>query len=171
MSEVMVEERVFDAARDKELIKAGSHFYCLGHLCARPLEERSTDPLYCRSCCDFMLQEVELEGGHHRKAGWMPKIDGAGVKASAPIPLDGGGIMSTLKPPKNEVDIIAPREKLKKRRGPKHKNLPVETIKRWAKAKGMGSKAIAARLSKEHGIEVSYKTVQRILTGQRPLGL
>ena len=32
---------------------------------------------------------------------------------------------------------------------------------------GMGSKAIAAQLKREHGIDVSYKTVQRVLSGEK----
>ena len=161
----------FDTTRDAVLIKAGSHFYCLGHLSARPIEEQSPDPRYCRSCRDFLLQEAELMGGHSRKASWIPRIDGAGGKALSPIPLDGGRNMSTLKTPKNEVDIIAPRGKKPKKRGPKPKVLPVRVIMRWAEKEEMGSKAIATRLGKERGIKVSYKTVQRILAGQRQLGL
>ncbi len=168
---MVIEQKPFDATRDAALIKAGTHFYCQGHLCARPIEEQSADPRYCRSCCDFLLQEAELAGGHYRKAAWMPKIDGAGGQPLAPIPLDGGGNMSTVMTPKNEVDIIAPRERTQKRRGPKQKALPVKVIMRWAEKEEMGSKAIATRLGKERDIKVSYKTIQRILNGQRPLEL
>jgi hypothetical protein len=82
--------------------------------------------------------------------------------------------MSTLESKKSEVDIITPsvstRPIVKRiRRGPKHRtDLPVEVIMQWA-GEGMGSKVIAARLKAEHGIIVSYKTIQRILAGQRVL--
>lgn len=167
----MVEEKGFDCARDTALIKAGTHFYCHGHLGARPLEERSRDSRYCQGCCDFLLQEAEMAGGHYRKASWIPRVSGTVVKSPAPILPDGGGVMSTLTTPKSEVDIIAPRERVLKKRGPKYKVLPVKVIMRWAEQDGLRSKAIATRLGKERGIKVSYKTVQRILLGQRPLGL
>ena len=41
---IMVEEKVFDSARDAALIKAGTHFYCYGHLSARPIEEQILRP-------------------------------------------------------------------------------------------------------------------------------
>ena len=168
---MVIEQKPFDTTRDAALIKAGTHFYCLSHLSARPIEEQSSDPRYCRSCCDFLLQEAELAGGHYRKAAWIPRIDGAGGQPLAPIPLDGGRNMSTLATVKSEVDIIAPRGRSLKKRGPKPRVLPGRVIMRWAEKEGMGSKAIATRLGKERGVKVSYKTVQRILAGQRPLGL
>ena len=44
----------------------------------------------------------------------------------------------------------------------KKKDLPEDYIMQLADA-GMGSKAIATRLKSELGIEVSYKTIQRLL--------
>ena len=44
--------------------------------------------------------------------------------------------------------------------------LPRELISQWA-GEGMGSKAIASKLNSELGIKVSYKTVQRVLSGER----
>lgn len=167
----MTKEKVFDPTRDKALIKAGTHFYCQGHLGARPLEERSPDPRYCQGCCDFLIQEAETMGGHSGKASWIPKIDGTAVRGLSPIPSDGGGNMSTLATEKSRVDIIVPRGRVLKKRGPKPKVLPVKMIMRWAAKEEMGSKAIATKLGKERGIKVSYKTVQRILNSQRLLGL
>jgi len=51
------------------------------------------------------------------------------------------------------------------KRGPKHRDLPENLIKRLAD-QGKGPKAIANVLKSE-GIAVSYKTIQRILKGQR----
>jgi hypothetical protein len=82
--------------------------------------------------------------------------------------------MSTLNDKKSEVDIIQPpvgkvtREKqpikTEAKRGPKHKALPRELISQWA-GEGMGSKAIASKLYSELSIKVSYKTIQRLLSG------
>jgi hypothetical protein len=174
------EQRPFDITRDRALIKTGTHFWCQGHLGARPIEERSPDPRYCRSCYDFLSQEAMIS---HIKADWVPKatnkdiggiaigkahdapktsrapsVKGDTILIQRPIPpADRQPIMSTPKPPTPVM--------VKKRRGPKQKKLPVGMIKRWEK-KGLGSKRIAARL-KEQGVEVSYKTIQRILNGQR----
>ena len=83
---------------------------------------------------------------------------------------DSGGIMSTVADKKFTVDIIQPSVTTttrEKRRGPKHKELPAEKIARWA-GEGMGSKTIAAKLKVE-GVTISYKTIQRLLAGQRIL--
>ena len=76
--------------------------------------------------------------------------------------------MSTLESTKNTVDIISPsaRSRANSGRGRRHKALPVELITQWA-GEGMGSKAIASKLSNELGIKVSYKTIQRLLSGER----
>jgi hypothetical protein len=79
--------------------------------------------------------------------------------------------MSTPKTQKTVVDKTAPSVMVKKRRGPKQKSLPVDEIKRWADKEKLGSKRIAAKLGKEYHIEVSYKTIQRILNGQRVMEL
>lgn len=57
---------------------------------------------------------------------------------------------------------------MSQKRGPKHKELPQGLIKRMAK-KEKSSRVIAQRLEDEKGIKVSYKTIQRILKGQRVL--
>lgn len=185
----------FDIKRDNELIAAGTHFWCEGCLMARPLDEQSSDPRYCRGCCDFLIQEANLTSS---RADWVPKVkrergskkstigkvqDAPQVDRTPPVkgdiipnhtstpPAKRQRIMSTLETPKGEVDVIAPRGRALKKRGPKHKVLPVRVIMRWAEKEEMGSKAIATRLGKERGIKVSYKTVQRILLGQRPLGI
>ena len=71
--------------------------------------------------------------------------------------------MSTLNSPSLTVDNLGARSRpttYKKRQ------LPDDKIKRLHKG-GMGAKAIATRLKKEQGIDVSYKTIQRILSGER----
>ena len=70
---------------------------------------------------------------------------------------------STLKEDSITVDIFRPRGRpinYEKR------ELPNKRIKELHN-QGMGSKAIATKLKNDHGIEVSYKTIQRVLAGQR----
>lgn len=106
-----------------------------------------------------------------RKPTWVPK-DSQSITRTPPEPSRkpvqpapavghnysgtpmGSGIMST-------VDG-------NKKRGPKHKALPVELIVHWV-GEGMGSKVIASKLNSELGIKVSYKTIQRSLSGERNL--
>ena len=61
------------------------------------------------------------------------------------------------------VDKFKPRGRLKHY---KKRELP-EGLIRQLHGQGMGSKAITTKLKEETGIQVSYKTVQRILSGER----
>jgi hypothetical protein len=173
-----LDKQEFSAARDRALIEAGTHFYCQGHLGARPIEEQSEDPRYCRSCCVFLSQEAEQS---HSRAAWVPRVKGKRVRAANAVhdtppaapqpdrtPLVKGDTIPAQCPvpsPESQPIMSTPKPSLVRRRGPKQKNLPVGEIKRWEK-EGLGSKRIAARL-KGQGVEVSYKTIQRILNGQR----
>ena len=76
--------------------------------------------------------------------------------------------MSTLESQEIEVDIIQAPNAIRPsgKRGPKHKDLPEDLIKQMADD-GMGAKAIATRLKVEFDIHVSYKTIQRVLSGVR----
>ncbi len=66
----------FDIKTDNELIAAGTHFWCSGHLAAVPIGERSTkDSRYCVSC-----QKI-IEGGY-REIGQLKKYL-AGIPAPA----------------------------------------------------------------------------------------
>ena len=157
---------VFDIKRDNKLIAAGTHFWCETCLVARPLDDQSPDGRYCQGCYDFLLKEAEMLTGHIKKPTWIPCKNGQ--QNQPHVSPYGGGIMSTLGEGKIEVDIIKPsvKHKILAKRGPKHKELPIELIKQWA-GEGMGSKAIASKLNNELDIEVSYKTIQRILAGER----
>jgi len=85
------------------------------------------------------------------------------------------GNLSTLDGEKSGVDKILPAEGEPrifihyKKRGRKPKELPEALIRQLAE-EGLGSKAIASRLVSELGIEVSYKTIQRLLSGKRKKG-
>jgi hypothetical protein len=164
----------FDIERDIAKEKRGG-FFCHACLAGHQKARRSPDPRYCQGCYDFLVKEAEILP-KTRRPKWIPK---APQKASAPrkphkkqyqIPQHGGRIVSTLESKKFTVDIIHPatRKVTGRKRGPKHRELPEDLIRQLA-AEGMGSKAISAWLRAEHGLTVSYRTIQRILSGQRVL--
>ena len=148
-------------------------FSCHACLVDNPASEASPDPQYCQGCYDFLLKEVEmLSDNKHPK--WVPitqsKKDSTGkIGRQKPIQVSGDMVlnMSTVNGKKSEVDIIQPLvpKVTREKRGPKQKALPRELIEKWA-GEGMGSKAIASKLKKELGIKVSYKTIQRVLSGR-----
>jgi len=154
-----------------EIEKEIGGFFCHACVMDKAVTEASPDPRYCQGCYDFLLKEAEiLSPGKHPK--WVPraqsKKDSTGknrgqkvIQVSQDVVLN----MSTVNGKKSEVDIIqSPVGKVTRgKTGPKKKVLPVELITQWAGA-GMGSKAIASKLNNEHGIEVSYKTIQRLLS-------
>jgi len=155
----------FSTERDREIEKAGG-FWCHACLVSHSATEQSPDPRYCQSCYEFLLKEAEMLPGNKRPK-WIPKPQKA-PKKQYTISGVGDGIMSTLESKKSEVDIIQPSVAIRAvvKRGPKHRQLPEDLIRQLA-SEGMGSKVIAARLKAEHGIIVSYKTIQRILSGER----
>ena len=76
--------------------------------------------------------------------------------------------MSTLESGKITVDKINPssaRVNIAKR-GRKRQRLPRGIILELHKD-GLGSKAIATQLKTKQGIVISYKTIQRVLSGER----
>jgi hypothetical protein len=159
-------EKIFNIKQAIEIEKAGG-FWCEACLVSHPATEQSPDPRYCLGCYDFLLKEAEMLPAKSGRPEWIPKAreiskEVAGVAGHTPQ------IMSTVASKKIEVDIIKPsvaaRAVLK--RGPKHKALPQELVKQWA-GDGMGSKAIASKLNNELGINISYKTIQRALSGER----
>jgi len=132
----------------------------------------SEDTRYCKDCYDFLLEEATLISGN-RRPGWIPKKSKAlhakmEQAKQCLIPQDTRGIKSTLKEEKSKVATIQPSvaKVTRGKRGPKHKALPQELIEQWA-GRGMGSKAIASKLNSELVITVSYKTIQRLLSGGR----
>lgn len=161
----------FNTKRDNELIAAGTHFWCEACLVARPLDDQSPDPRYCLICYEFLLKEAALLLLKQGRPEWVPKTWGISKKAAG-VSEYTPQIMATVESRKNEVAIIpppvGPRPVI--RRGPKHKALPVGVIRKLA-GQGMGSKKIAARLKDEYGIKVSFRTVARVLSGERQLAL
>jgi hypothetical protein len=151
----------FDAHRDKELIEAGTHFYCQGHLTAIPLDDISPDARYCQGCYDFLRHEAELLPEKSRKPAWIPqhsaKIEDTGLAVVVELhPRN----LSTPKAINSQVDKL-PSGAITKP-GPRPVKLPDERIRELSE-QGIGSKAIASILEKEFHIVISYKTVQRRL--------
>lgn len=156
----------FDIKRDNELIAAGTHFWCMACLGACLLDDQSPDPRYCQVCYDCLLKETGMDTSR-RGGDWKPKI---AHKKSAQVSEYMRRNMSTLEGKKITVDIIPPEtpKVTHGKRGPKQKTLPIELIEQWH-SQGLGSKVIAARLKQDKEIVVSYKTIQRVLSGQRIL--
>ena len=151
------------------IVSNDGSFFCHACLEDKSAAEQSPDPRYCQPCYDILFKEAGMLSGSKRPA-WIPKPQKpkkAGKKQYR-IPQHGDGIMSTLESKKFEVDIIHPPDATRTsvKRGPKHRPLPQELIMQLA-GEGMGSKAIAARLKVEFGITVSYKTIQRVVSGER----
>ena len=169
--------KYFNAKRDRELIAAGTHFFCHACLVAKPASEQSPDERYCQGSYEFLLKEAKLlPATKHPK--WIPKSHSNAVRGAVareirgekpiPVVVDGVLNMSTVNGKNSKVDIFEPSvaKVTRGKRGPKQKPLPQELIKQWA-GEDMGSKAIATRLKADTGVTVSYKTIQRLLSGKR----
>ncbi len=146
-------------------------FFCHACLEDKLAPEVSPDPRYCQGCYDFLLKEAEMDtrrgGGDWKPVNSYNKAKNGGEK-TAQVSPPMRRIMSTLESEKPEVDLIGATVASRTigKRGRKFKQLPEQLIKQLAD-KGMGSKAIATKLRKEQGIDVSYKTIQRVLSGER----
>lgn len=163
----MVSKGYFDVKRDVEITNAGG-FFCEACLVGKPVEEQSSDPRYCQGCYVFLLNEAEILPTAKRPA-WTPKKPPKAYQRGVKSIQGARGhikVMSPINAPEIEVDITKARVATGAKGGPKPKQLPEDLIRQLA-GEGMGSKAIASRLNNELGIIVSYKTIQRILSGKR----
>jgi len=154
-------ERPAIVQEDWQPIKAPEGmFFCEACLKDLPLEERSPkDMRYCAFCQPIIENEYLMLASHKGRSlsqFYCPIT-------LSPLPGQGDRNMSTLEESKITVDIIPPRVG---KRGPKKMELPEGRIREMAGA-GMGSRAIAGRLKAESSITISYKTIQRLLEGQR----
>ena len=140
-------------------------FWCHACLDDKPASEASPDPRYCQGCYEFLLKEAELlPVGKHPQ--WTPRTPQKPVVEPVQLAsVVGHNNMGT----QSGSEIMSTVDDNNKR-GPKHKALPQELIEKWT-GEGMGSKAIASKLNNELGIKVSYKTIQRLLSGNRKLVL
>ena len=162
----MQNREYFDSKRDLETIEVGG-FFCESCLVGRVADDISPDPRYCKGCYEVLLKEVEVLSVTKRPA-WIPKPqkpEKVGDERHQ-MPPHGQEIMSTLESKRSEVDTIKPAVMTKGKRGPKHKSLPRDLLKKL-EGEGMGSKAMAAKLKDDFGIRVSYKTIQRRLSATK----
>ena len=174
-------ENYFDIKRDIEIERKGG-FFCQACIVGKPAKEISPDPRYCLGCYELLVKEAEKDTSR-RVAEWKPIYStpkpqlkenlpqAEGIKATKKVAQGLGDMrtnMSTLKHQKAKVDIIDPSPTVRPviKRGAKAKVLPIELIAQWA-SENMGAKAIATKLKREQGIVVSYKTIQRVLSGER----
>ena len=133
-------------------------YFCQGCLVGKTEEQMSKrDIRYCLDCQPFIEQEYALLSEKRQKELYKPV---GHIETYAPIEKTK---MSTLNSPRLKVDIFRPRGRPTTY---KKCQLPVEEIKQLSKER-MGAKAIATKLRKEYDIKVSYKTIQRVLSGER----
>ena len=162
-------DRIFDVKQDMAIIKAGG-FFCQACLVGKPASEQSPDERYCQGCYEFLVVEAKMLVITRRKRPeWVPiKTLCKSTKEVAQVSDYMRKNMATVEDEKSKVAMITPSVAPTKasKRGPKPKALPVELITQWA-SEGIGYKRIAARLKVECDIEVGFRTVARVVKGER----
>lgn len=141
-------------------------FFCQTCLEDKPIGVQSPDLRYCQGCYIFLLNEAEILPAGKRPA-WIPKPQKAYQGGGKAQPIanhtkEPKMKMSTLNSPSPTVASFRPRGRpttYKKR------ELPEELISQLSR-EGVGAKVIASKLNKQ-GIDVSYRTIHRILSGER----
>ncbi|GAH69498.1 unnamed protein product [marine sediment metagenome] len=164
-----VRDRIFDIKQDMAIVKAGG-FFCQACLVGKPASEQSPDERYCQGCYEFLLEEAKmLVTARQKRPEWVPKKTlRKSTKEVAQVSDYMRKNMATVEDEKSKVAIIPPSVAPAKvaKRGPKPRALPVELITQWA-SEGIGYKRIAARLKVECGIEVGFRTIARVVKGER----
>ena len=110
------------------------------------------------------VKQMEFRGVT-RRPGWIPRSQKIDVGKEKNVSHDVSLILSTVENEKTEVDKIRSSGR-KTTRGRKKQELPEDLIRELAN-KGMGSKRIAAKLLTDRGIRANYRTIARIIAGQR----
>jgi hypothetical protein len=137
-------------------------FFCKTHLQDLPISERSPDARYCQSCYDFLLKEASMLSPG-KVPEWTPSPSRYPVSDAVRQTTDSGKVVdSTVMGVENTKTKMSQAKLAIKYR---KRELPLEHIKQMSD-EGINTRNIAARLQVE-GINVSYKTVQRILNGMR----
>jgi hypothetical protein len=166
MASIELQERKFQYRPD--LRRAGLAFFCDGCLAHWSFEDQSPDARYCLYCYDFLMEEAKLlpEG---KKPRWVPNPAKYPNQKVIQGVTDVSPILSTLDDENFEVDKITPPADIStfRKRGRKRIALPEKKILKLA-SQGMGSKQIAAKLWGQ-GIAANYRTIARIISGQRQL--
>ncbi len=152
----------FTMARDKQFA-----YFCRGCLEGKTKEQISRrDTRYCVTCQPLVEREytqlrqryIPIPYNHQNP------LEDALYNADNEIPAgEQNTKMSMLNSETASLDNFKPRGRPKTY---KKRQLPEREIKKLYDG-GMGAWAIATKLKKEEGIEVSYKTIQRVLSGER----
>ena len=157
----------FNSEHDTHIVNSGG-FFCYACLVGKPSKEQSSDYRYCVRCYKFLFVEMERDA-RRRNTDWYHNNtdDNKASQVEVAQGVAQRRNMSTSENRETTVDIIQPQDGVKPRgrRRPKHRELPEDLVMQLSN-EGMGSKAISTKL-KEQGTEVSYKTIQRVLLGER----
>ena len=153
------------------LMRDDGKFRCQACLECKHLSELSLkDARYCDFCQPIIEYEYSLlsTGSHSKRYKPMPLKSKSTSTEVPPIYKPTGEEKMKMSTPDEKpvtVDNFKPRGR------PKHykkRELPIDLIKQLY-TQDIGSKAIATRLKVGHGTKVSYKTIQRILSGERKI--
>ncbi|UCH43796.1 MAG: hypothetical protein JSW16_04480 [Dehalococcoidales bacterium] len=137
---------MFDIKRDMQF-----PYFCEACLTGIPQDDISPDDRYCQKCYDFLLEEAKSYSGKQKWAPRVPKKPKPKSLQRVTSATKGGNGNNT-----NKRIMSHPK------RGPKKRELPIELIKQLA-AEGMGGRTISKRLMTEKGIQVSCRTIQRLI--------
>lgn len=152
----------FDIKRDIEVINKGG-FFCQACLVSKTGDEMSKrDTRYCLKCQPFIEEDYQLRGQRYIP---LPPEANLAPNNTQPIQTHTKEVktkLATLNDPSPTVANFRPRGRPKSY---EKCSLPNKRIKQLHN-KGMGSKAIASKLRTE-GVDVSYRTIHRILSGER----
>lgn len=161
--------KYFDIERDEQFL-----CFCQACLTGKPESERSSkDARYCLECQPLIEGEYKIRGEKYIPVPLDINIQTEDTSQAKSSPSKTQPIetsiekekkkMSTLNSPSLKVDNFRPggRPKIYRKL-----QLPDDKIKQLHQ-EGLGAKAIASQLERERGIDVSYKTIQRVLSGER----
>jgi len=142
-------------------------YFCQACVVGKAAELMSKkDARYCTTCQSFIEKEYIQLGKrytpipHNPQDGKIDALLDAGIQNHMREEITK---LSTSNLTDLTVDNFSPRGRPKTY---KKKELPEGIIKQLHN-KGQGSKAITTKLKTELGIDVSYKTIQRVLAGER----
>lgn len=149
----------FSIERDRQIINGGG-FFCCGCLAGKHGAERSPkDARYCVLCQPTIENEYRIIASRRGKpleAFYRPVTPSLQAKERD----------LALAPAHGTCHEIVHANKGRERGLYRKKELPQGLIRQLADD-GIGARAIATRLKKAHALDVSYKTVERVLSGER----
>ena len=157
----------FNIERDKI-----SSYFCQVCLVGKlESEMNKADIRYCLQCQSSIEEDYKLRGVKYSlilvtDAHYKPSdvnLSPNGVPPMEKYSEKGKTKMSTPNSPSVTVDNTRPRGRPKTYR---KLQLPDGKIKQLHQ-EGLGAKAIASQFERERGIDVSYKAIQRVLSGER----